>query len=108
MSRNTVRKYLSSGDVEPSYPKRKTPSKLDAYEAPLRCWLQRESFLAVSRIGRSCYLDPQRLEMGVDTFRYLLALRQVVLLFLPDFMETLHRLFSSVEHRCLVVSQRVV
>ena len=45
LSRNTVRKYLSSGDVEPSYQKRKMPSKLDAYEATLRCWLQRESFL---------------------------------------------------------------
>ena len=45
LSRNTVRKSLSSGDVEPIYPKRKTPSKLDACEATLRCWLQRESFL---------------------------------------------------------------
>ena len=30
LSRNTVRKSLSGGDVEPIYPKRKTPSKLDA------------------------------------------------------------------------------
>ena len=52
LSRNTVRKYLSSGDVEPSYPKRKMPSKLDAYEATLRCWLQRESFLR--RKDRRC------------------------------------------------------
>ena len=52
LSRNTVRKYLSSGDVEPSCPKRKMPSKLDAYEATLRCWLQRESFLC--RKDRRC------------------------------------------------------
>ena len=52
LSRNTVRKYLSSGDVEPRYPKRKMPSKLDAYEATLRCWLQRESFLR--RKDRRC------------------------------------------------------
>ncbi len=35
LSRNTVRKYLASGMVEPSYPKRKSPSKLDVYEQTL-------------------------------------------------------------------------
>lgn len=43
LSRNTVRKYLSSGVVEPQYPTRKTPSKLDDYEATLTSWLFRES-----------------------------------------------------------------
>ncbi len=33
LSRNTVRKYLATDIVEPKYPKRKTPSKLDDYEA---------------------------------------------------------------------------
>ena len=60
----------------------------------------RQSPVAVNRNGWSGYLDPQCLEMGVDAFRYLPALRQVVLLFLPDFMETLHRLFGGVEHGC--------
>jgi transposase len=31
LSRNTIRKYLASGDVEPVYPKRNTPSKIDDY-----------------------------------------------------------------------------
>ena len=43
LSRNTVRKYLASGVIEPSYPKRKSPSKLDAYEQTLTSWLHREA-----------------------------------------------------------------
>jgi len=43
LSRNTVRKYLASGVVEPGYPNRKTPSKLDDYELTLTGWLFRES-----------------------------------------------------------------
>jgi transposase len=43
LSRNTVRKYLASGVVEPHYPKRKSPSKLDDYEHTLISWLFREA-----------------------------------------------------------------
>ncbi|MGZ7124244.1 MAG: IS21 family transposase [Halobacteriota archaeon] len=43
LSRNTVRKYLTSGVVEPRYPNRKSPSKLDDYELTLTSWLFRES-----------------------------------------------------------------
>jgi transposase len=43
LSRNTVRKYLASGVVEPRYPARSSPSKLDDYEATLISWLFRES-----------------------------------------------------------------
>ena len=43
LSRNTVRKYLASGVVEPQYSKRKTPSKLDEYAKTLTSWLHRES-----------------------------------------------------------------
>jgi transposase len=43
LSRNTVRKYLASGVVEPRYPQRKTPSKLDDFELTLTSWLFRES-----------------------------------------------------------------
>ena len=43
LSRNTVRKYLAGGMAEPSYPKRKSLSKLDDYEQPLTSWLFRES-----------------------------------------------------------------
>lgn len=42
LSRNTVRKYLVSGIVEPEYPSRKTPSKLDGYEQTLTTWFMRE------------------------------------------------------------------
>lgn len=31
LSRNTIRKYLASGVVEPKYPKRKSPSKIDGF-----------------------------------------------------------------------------
>ena len=43
LSRNTVRKYLASQDLEPTYPSRKSPSKLDSYEETLTNWLFRES-----------------------------------------------------------------
>ena len=43
LSRNTVRKYLAKGVVEPRYPDRKSPSKLDDYELTLTSWLFRES-----------------------------------------------------------------
>ena len=43
LSRNTVCKYLASGVVEPRYPNRKSPSKLDDYELTLTSWLFRES-----------------------------------------------------------------
>ncbi len=43
LSRNTVRKYLASNVVEPVYPRRKSPSKLDDYEHSLTSWLFRET-----------------------------------------------------------------
>ena len=43
LSRNTVRKYLASQILEPHYPKRITPTKLDDYEATLTSWLHREA-----------------------------------------------------------------
>jgi len=43
LSRNTVRKYLASNELEPAYPSRKSPSKLDDYEETLTNWLFRES-----------------------------------------------------------------
>jgi len=39
LSRNTVRKYLSSDVVEPAYPARKTPSNLDDFDEILTDWL---------------------------------------------------------------------
>ena len=43
LSRNTVRKYLASNVVEPRYPQRQSPSKLDDYEQTLISWLFRET-----------------------------------------------------------------
>jgi len=43
IARNTIRKYLSNTVVEPKYPKRKTPSKLDDYADKLRLWLKTET-----------------------------------------------------------------
>ncbi len=43
LSRNTIRKYLSNGELEPAYPRRKSPSKLDDYAEVLASWLKRES-----------------------------------------------------------------
>lgn len=42
LSRNTVRKYLVSGVVEPRYPLRKSASKLDEFAATLQRWLTSE------------------------------------------------------------------
>jgi len=43
LSRNTIRKYLADGTLEPRYPKRKTPSKLDPFAETLSSWLEREA-----------------------------------------------------------------
>ena len=43
LSRNTIKKYLASNIVEPEYPKRKTPCKMDDYETTLNNWLHREA-----------------------------------------------------------------
>ena len=43
LARNTVRKYLSNKVVEPKYPSRKTPSKLDDFASKLRLWLKTEA-----------------------------------------------------------------
>lgn len=43
LSRNTVRKYLAGDVVEPRYPQRISPSKLDDYTAQLERWLKAES-----------------------------------------------------------------
>ena len=43
LSRNTVRKYLRAGVVEPRYGKRISPSKLDPYVDKLSGWLKSEA-----------------------------------------------------------------
>jgi transposase len=43
LSRNTIRKYLRDRTIEPKYPKRSSPSKLDSYAAKLAAWLKTEA-----------------------------------------------------------------
>jgi len=43
LSRNTVRKYLVSGELEPGYRRSKFPSKLDDYEQAATNWLHSET-----------------------------------------------------------------
>lgn len=43
IARNTIRKYLVNKVVEPKYPNRKTPSKLDDYAAKLTLWMKTEA-----------------------------------------------------------------
>ena len=43
LPKNTVRKCLASQNLEPTYPSRKSSSKLDEYEESLTNWLFRES-----------------------------------------------------------------
>ena len=42
LSRNTIRKYLANGELEPRYPPRQSASKLDRYAEMLASWLLRE------------------------------------------------------------------
>ena len=56
LSRNTIRKYLASAVVEPQYPRRKSPSKLDGFAAKLTTWL-----LAEARKGRKQRRNLRRL-----------------------------------------------
>ena len=43
LSRNTVKKYLAGNVLEPHYPRRRSPSALDAYALKLTQWLQLEA-----------------------------------------------------------------
>jgi transposase len=40
LSRNTIAKYLASGETSPRYPYRKSPSRLDPYATELASWLR--------------------------------------------------------------------
>ena len=43
LSRNTIRRYLRNGELEPRYPERSNPSKLDEFLPVLEAWLKREA-----------------------------------------------------------------
>ncbi|WP_459678537.1 IS21 family transposase [Acidisoma sp. 7E03] len=59
VSRNTVRKYLRAGTVEPKFKLPDRPSKLDAFSEQLTAWLKREAGRSRKRKGtlRQLYLD---------------------------------------------------
>lgn len=42
LSRNTIRKYLASDEVEPKYPPRKAASKLSAFEPKFAYFTERD------------------------------------------------------------------
>ena len=67
LSRNTIRKYLSNGELEPAYPRRKSPSKLDDYAEVLGSWLKRESIRGRKerRNLKQLYVDLVKLGSGV-------------------------------------------
>lgn len=43
LSRNTIRRYLRNGELEPRYPERSNASKLDGFLPVLEGWLKREA-----------------------------------------------------------------
>ncbi len=43
LARNTVKKYLSSEEIEPAYPRRVSSKKLDSYAEKLAGWLELEA-----------------------------------------------------------------
>jgi transposase len=50
LSRNTIRKYLSSGDKEPTYSKRASKSRLDPSAEKRAHWLKTEAGKTRKRI----------------------------------------------------------
>ncbi len=50
LSRNTIRKYLRSGDQEPTYAKRASKSRLDPFAEKLAHWLKTEAGKTRKRI----------------------------------------------------------
>lgn len=43
LSRNTIRRWLRSGQSEPVYPRRVAPSRIDPYRLQLETWLRADS-----------------------------------------------------------------
>ena len=66
LSRNTIRKYLRSGEAEPHYAKRVSPSKLDPFALKLAGWLKTEAGRSRKqrRTIKQMYVDLQALGYG--------------------------------------------
>jgi transposase len=54
LSRNTIRKYLRSGAVEPQFKVPERPSKLDAFADKLSQWLKTEAGKTRKQRRRGC------------------------------------------------------
>ena len=66
LSRNTVRKYLATGEVSPQYPARKSVSKLDPYAETLASWLAREASRGRKRRRNLKQLHRDLVSLGFD------------------------------------------
>ena len=63
LSRNTVRKYIHAIELDPQYPDRVSPSKLDDYSPTLTSWLHRETkrHRKQRKTVKQLYFDLQKL-----------------------------------------------
>ena len=66
LSRNTVKKYLATGEVSPQYPARKSVSKLDPYAETLASWLAREASRGRKRRRNLKQLHRDLVALGFD------------------------------------------
>lgn len=66
LSRNTVKKYLATGEVSPQYPARKSVSKLDPYAETLASWLAREAGRGRKRRRNLKQLHRDLVALGFD------------------------------------------
>ncbi len=66
LSRNTVKKYLATGEVSPQYPARKSVSKLDPYAETLASWLTREASRGRKRRRNLKQLHRDLVALGFD------------------------------------------
>jgi len=66
LSRNTIRKYLTNGEVTPRYPARKSISKLDPYAETLASWLKREAKRSRKRRRNLKQLHRDLVALGFD------------------------------------------
>lgn len=62
LSRNTVRRWLRQGAVEPVYPARKRPCIIDAYREQLEVWLRTDSHRPRRdrRTANGCFISCRR------------------------------------------------
>ena len=71
LARNTVKKYLSSEEIEPAYPRRVSSKKLDSYAEKLAGWLELEATKSrKQRRNLKQIYTPQSPHIGPGTRRF--------------------------------------